>query len=63
VKGSIDGDKVEATFLEEGALRKTNGHFVWRIDKAGRLTGTFVTTAARSSGKSTARKEGNPVKS
>jgi hypothetical protein len=56
VKGSIDGDRVEATFFEAGAARKTNGRFVWRIDKAGRLTGTFNTSAARSSGKSTARK-------
>jgi hypothetical protein len=57
LKGSIDGDRIEATFLEEGAVRKTNGRFVWRIDRAtGRLTGTFVTTAARTSGKSAARK-------
>jgi hypothetical protein len=57
VKGTIDGDKVEATFTESGALRKTNGRFVWRIDKAsGGLTGTFVSTAARTSGKSAAKK-------
>jgi hypothetical protein len=57
VKGLIDGDRIEATFFEEGAVRKTNGRFVWRIDRAsGRLTGTFVTTAARTSGKSAARK-------
>jgi hypothetical protein len=34
VKGSIDGDRVEATFFEQGTLRKTNGRFVWRIDQA-----------------------------
>jgi Domain of unknown function (DUF4388) len=56
VKGSIDGDRVEATFFEAGSARKTNGRFAWRIDKAGHLTGTFNTSAARSSGKSTARK-------
>ena len=56
VQGSIDGDHVEATFYEQGTARKTNGRFVWRIDKAGRLTGTFNSTAARTSGKSTARK-------
>lgn len=56
VKGSINGDAVEATFYEQGTARHTNGRFVWRIDKAGRLTGTFNSTAARSSGKSTARK-------
>ncbi len=58
VKGTIDGDKVEATFSENGALRTTNGRFVWRIDKSsGGLTGTFMSNAARSSGKSAATKE------
>jgi hypothetical protein len=56
VQGSINGDRVEAIFYEQGATRKTNGRFVWRIDKAGGLSGTFITNAARSSGKSTARK-------
>jgi hypothetical protein len=58
VKGTIDGDRVEATFSENGAMRPTNGRFVWRIDKTSRgLTGTFVSNAARSSGKSSATKE------
>ena len=57
VKGSIDGDRVEATFFENGALRKTNGRFVWRIDETGGLNGTFVSTAARTSGKSAAKRE------
>ena len=57
VKGSIEGDRIEAAFFEDGALRKTNGRFVWKMDKAGGLTGTFVSTAAGASGKSTARKE------
>ena len=56
VQGSINGDRVEAIFYEQGATRKTNGRFVWRVDKAGELTGTFNSTAARTSGKSTARK-------
>jgi hypothetical protein len=57
VKGTIDGDKVEATFSENGTLRTTNGRFVWRIDKtSGGLTGTFRSNAARSSGKSAATK-------
>jgi hypothetical protein len=57
VKGTIDGDRVEATFSEHGAVRQTNGRFVWRIDKAnGGLTGTFVSTAARTRGKSAATK-------
>jgi predicted lipid-binding transport protein (Tim44 family) len=55
VKGSINGDRIEATFIEEGSSRKSAGKFVWRIDRAGRgLTGTFGSTAARSSGKSAA---------
>jgi len=56
LKGSIKGDRVEATFFEEGSVRKTNGRFVWRIDKSGALSGTFVSTAATTSGKSAARK-------
>jgi len=55
VQGSIKGDRIEATFIEDGMARKSNGRFVWRIDKSGRgLTGNFATTAARSSGKSSA---------
>jgi hypothetical protein len=58
VKGSINGDRIEATFYEEGTARKSNGKFVWRLDKAGRgLTGNFATTAARSSGRSAATRE------
>lgn len=56
--GSINGDRVEATFIEQGMRRKTSGRFVWRIEKAGTgLTGTFDSTAANSSGKSAATKE------
>lgn len=55
VEGSIDGDTIEATFTEDGTARKSNGKFVWRLDKSGRgLTGNFATSAARSSGKSAA---------
>ena len=55
VQGSIKGDTIEATFIEDGSARKSNGRFVWRLDKSGRgLTGNFATTAARSSGKSAA---------
>lgn len=57
VKGTINGDKVEATFSESGAVRKTNGRFVWKLDRVkGGLTGTFVSTAARARGKSAATK-------
>lgn len=57
VKGSINGNRIEATFFEEGAMRKTNGRFVWQIDQTGGLNGIFVSTAANTSGKSTARRE------
>jgi hypothetical protein len=58
VTGSIDGDSVHATFLEQGGVRRTNGRFVWRIENAGGgLTGTFISTAARTSGTSAARKD------
>jgi hypothetical protein len=58
VKGLIKGDTIEATFFEDGAARKSNGRFVWRVDKAGHgLTGNFATTAARSRGKSAATRE------
>lgn len=58
VQGSIKGETIEATFFEDGRARKSNGRFVWRIDKTGRgLTGNFATTAARSSGKSAATRE------
>jgi Domain of unknown function (DUF4388) len=58
VIGSIEGDRVEATFSEIGAVRKTNGRFVWRIQRNGSgLAGTFVSSAARSSGKSAATRE------
>ena len=57
VKGSIKGDRVEATFFETGAQRKTNGRFIWRIDReSGALTGSFVSTAARTRGISSAKK-------
>jgi hypothetical protein len=57
VRGSIEGDKVKATFSETGATRKTSGRFVWRIDRAkGGLTGTFASSAARSRGRSAATK-------
>jgi hypothetical protein len=58
VKGLIHGDRIEATFIEEGTARKSNGKFVWHIDKSGRgLTGDFATSAARSRGKSAATRQ------
>jgi hypothetical protein len=53
VKGSIEGDKVVATFTEDGRTRRTDGRFVWKLRTNGHgLSGTFVSTAANSSGKS-----------
>jgi Domain of unknown function (DUF4388) len=57
VKGSINGNRVEATFFEAGTMRKTNGRFVWQIDQSGGLNGTFVSTAANTSGRSAAKRE------
>ena len=49
--GSVEGDKVVATFIEDGRMRRTNGRFVWKIQNDG-LAGTFISTAANSSGRS-----------
>ena len=58
LQGFIDGDRIEATFSEQGATRRTNGRFVWKLDRAGRaLTGTFASSAAKTSGRSTAKRE------
>jgi hypothetical protein len=58
LNGVIDGDRIEATFSEQGSARKTSGKFVWKMDRAGGLlTGTFASTAARASGKSTAKRQ------
>ena len=53
VTGTIDGDKVVATFVEDGRTRRTNGRFVWKLQDGGEvLAGTFVSNAAKSSGRS-----------
>lgn len=58
VTGSINGETVGATFVEEGKRRKTSGRFAWKIEAQGnRLVGTFASTAASSSGTSVATKE------
>jgi uncharacterized protein DUF4388 len=58
VNGSIKGDRVVATFIEHGARRKTSGRFEWKIQGADAgLAGTFVTSAAKSSGRSAAMKQ------
>lgn len=58
VTGSVNGDEVLATFVEEGASRRSSGNFVWKIQNDGAgLNGTFVSTAAKSSGRSAATKQ------
>lgn len=58
VTGSVDQDVATATFVEEGLRRKTTGRFVWTIAADGNhLRGTFVSTAAKSSGSSVAVRE------
>ena len=54
--GSIEGDKVVATFIEDGRMRRTNGRFVWKVQNDG-LAGTFISTAANSSGRSAVIKQ------
>ena len=56
ITGSIDGDNIVATFVEDGSMRRTNGRFVWKVQSGG-LTGTFASTAANTSGKSAATKQ------
>jgi hypothetical protein len=58
VTGSIDGDKVVATFVEDGRSRRTNGRFVWKLQNGGDgLAGTFVSSAANTSGRSAVTKQ------
>lgn len=57
VTGSIDGDNVVATFVEDGKMRRTSGRFVWKLQSGDSFTGTFVSTAANTSGRSAVTKE------
>ena len=52
VNGSISGNSVSATFVEEGLRRTTTGRFEWNLTADDQLRGTFVSTAAKSSGSS-----------
>jgi hypothetical protein len=55
--GAVEGETIGASFVEEGARRKTIGRFLWRLEREGTLMkGTFVSTAANSSGTSVATK-------
>ena len=54
--GSVSGNKVIATFQEDGADRKTEGTLDWTFDpKTKSLVGKFTSTAANASGPSTAQ--------
>ena len=58
LSGAVEGETISASFVEEGARRKTNGRFLWRLEPEGnQMKGTFVSTAANSSGTSVATKE------
>jgi hypothetical protein len=58
VTGSVDGDKVIATFVEDGLRRRTNGRFDWKLqNEHDALKGTFISAAANSSGKSAATRQ------
>jgi hypothetical protein len=58
VTGSVDRGAATATFVESGLRRRTSGRFVWTITADGNhLQGTFVSTAAKSSGSSVATRE------
>ena len=56
--GTFEGETFQARFVEKGARRKTTGMFLWKVENDGTLMkGTFVSTAADSSGTSVATKE------
>lgn len=58
ISGSVDQDRATATFTEEGLRRTSTGRLVWTIGTDGNhLRGTFVSTAAKSSGSSVAFRE------
>ena len=57
VTGSVNQSVISATFVEEGLRRTTSGSFEWTITDGNQLRGTFVSTAARSSGSSIVTRE------
>ncbi len=60
LEGKIDGEKVTAIFEEKGHKRETGGLFKWRVSSdANTLSGSFESTAARTSGKSIATRLDN----
>jgi uncharacterized membrane protein len=58
LSGALEGESIVASFVEKGTRRQTNGRFVWKLDRERTLMkGTFVSTAANSSGTSVATRE------
>jgi len=51
ITGTINGNSIEASFTEEGSQRESHGEFHWKL-KNGSGTGTFLSTAANSTGTS-----------
>ena len=51
VNGTIAGDRLTLTFVEQGTRRETQGKFVLLVDDAGTLRGRFSSDAAQSSGR------------
>ncbi len=49
--GTIKGDSIDASFTEDGTERESHGEFHWKL-KDGAGAGTFMSTAANSSGSS-----------
>jgi hypothetical protein len=57
IRGTLDGDRIHATFTEEGVKRETSGAFDWVVSNQGsRWVGTFYSTAAETSGPSVLRR-------
>jgi hypothetical protein len=57
VNGSVSGNHVSATFVEEGLRRTTSGRFEWSLTTDDQLRGTFASMAAKSSGSSAATRQ------
>ena len=58
LNGSVHSDRIEASFVESGKVRQSEGKFLWHLDPTGtRATGTFTSDAANSSGSSVAVKK------
>ncbi|HMH43764.1 MAG TPA: hypothetical protein VK557_09795 [Pyrinomonadaceae bacterium] len=57
VNGSVSGNHVSATFVEEGLRRTTSGKFEWSLTTDDQLRGTFTSMAAKSDGSSIATRQ------